>query len=227
MENEIREMARRCYGYGRWEAPYWFIGPEQGQARNENHDLKLRCKAWLHCGGGELSDCFAFHDFMNREAGRLISEWHREKLPPLQPTWRPLMLLLMAFLARPTDYESLRAYQRDRWGMLNDGETCVIELSGLAANSFAVLRNRDEFRSERIAVIRQRIRTYKPALVVSYGKKDKKHWEEISEGAFPDDGIRRVDSTILAFTPHPSRPTRSREYWTEWGERLRQVANPT
>ena len=137
------------------------------------------------------------------------------------------MLLLMAFLARPTDYESLRTYQRDRWGMLNDGETCVIELSGLAANSFAVLRNRDECRSERIAVIRQRIRTYKPALVVMYGKKDKKHWEEISEGAFPDDDIRRLDSTILAFTPHPSRPTRPREYWTEWGERLRQVANPS
>jgi hypothetical protein len=80
MDNEIREMGRRCYGYGRWEAPYWFIGPEQGQARNENHDLKLRCKAWLHCGGGELSDCSAFHDFMNQEAGRLITEWHREKI---------------------------------------------------------------------------------------------------------------------------------------------------
>jgi hypothetical protein len=224
MDNEIREMARRCYGYGRWEAPYWFIGPEPGQGHKENDDLTLRYEAWLHFGGSELSDCRSYHNFMNERAGRSIMQCHREKRPPLQRTWGPLILLLMAFLQRPTDDESQRIYQRDRWGML-DGETCVIELSGLAANSFAVRRNRSEFRSERIAVICQRIRTYKPAFVVMYGVKDKKpHWEEIAEGEFPANGIRQLHSTMMAFAPHPSRPTRPRKYWIGWGERLRQVA---
>lgn len=30
MHDRILEMAKRSFGYGRWEAPYWFIGPEQG-----------------------------------------------------------------------------------------------------------------------------------------------------------------------------------------------------
>jgi hypothetical protein len=31
LDKAEEEMARECYGYGRWGAPYWFIGPEQGQ----------------------------------------------------------------------------------------------------------------------------------------------------------------------------------------------------
>jgi hypothetical protein len=27
MDDDIRDMALRCFGYGRWSAPYWFIGP--------------------------------------------------------------------------------------------------------------------------------------------------------------------------------------------------------
>ena len=227
MNAGAREMALRCYGYGRWEAPYWFIGPEQGQAREEDNALDIRCEAWLHCGGGELSDCRAFHDFINQKVGRIIHPWHQERsFQRLQTTWRRLMFILMAFLERPTDNqgESLYTYQRNEWGR-SGGETCVIELSGLPANSFNVTRDRELFRRQRIDVIRQRMRTYQPALVVMYGKTDEKHWEEIAEGAFPPDGIRRLRSTILAFTPHPSRPSQLPEYWIGWGEQLRQTAH--
>jgi hypothetical protein len=41
-DEPFREMALGCYGYGRWGAPYWFIGPEQGQSRRENDDLRPR-----------------------------------------------------------------------------------------------------------------------------------------------------------------------------------------
>ena len=129
----IDEMARRCYGYGCWDAPYWFIGPEQGQGRAENNDLRRRVEAWLHFGGGELSDCRDFHDRIGEKS------WHCNK-PKLQQTWRPLMLLLATFLERPADNESLRTYQRDKWGTLS-GETCVIELSGLPASSLKIPRN--------------------------------------------------------------------------------------
>src|SRR5450631_3929638 len=126
-QDQELEMARRCYGYGRWAAPYWFIGPEQGQDRDENDDLNRRIEVWRGLGGEELSDCRAFHAKLGND------KWHRE-IPRLQSTWRPLMLLLMTFLEKPTDNPSLRNYQRDSWGSL-EGETCVIELSGLAANS--------------------------------------------------------------------------------------------
>jgi hypothetical protein len=213
MDDRIREMARGCYGYGRWEAPYWFIGPEQGQARDENNELKTRCEAWRRLGGGELSDCREFCDLINEK------RWHRET-PKLQKTWKSLMLLLMAFLEKPADNESLKTYQRELWGRLN-GETCVIELSGLPANSFDVPRERELFRQERISVMCKKMRTYKPVLVVIYGVGTRRRWE--LGGGYSSDRLRRLQSTILEFTPHPSRPSREDAYWVERGERLRQT----
>lgn len=31
----MSRMARDCYGYGRWDAPYWFIGLEEGMGPNQ------------------------------------------------------------------------------------------------------------------------------------------------------------------------------------------------
>ena len=106
MDHATREMARRCYGYGRWDAPYWFIGPEPGMGLDEGNDLKLRVEAWVHLGSQELCDCQAFHQLIGQK------QWHRGK-PRLQSTWRPLILLLTAFLGNKTDNESLRDYAID------------------------------------------------------------------------------------------------------------------
>jgi hypothetical protein len=269
MGDNIREMALRCYGYGRWEAPYWFIGPEQGQGPEENNDLNLRCEAWLHCGGGELSDCRKFCDFINEKVGQIILAariagqragrvgddlsaytlgaaatatgiskaglsraikrgallpWHQTR-PPLQSTWRPLMSLLMTFLERPADNESLRAYQRDHWGMRKGerGETCVIELSGLPANSFKVPRNRETFRRHRIKLISEKMRTHKPALVVMYGLTQRTYWEKIAGGTFPNGVLRRLQqSTLLALAEAPTAHGVPNAYWVDLGKRLRE-----
>src|SRR5579859_7409872 len=119
MEHDFSEMARQSFGYGRWDAPYWFIGPEQGQSSAENDDLTHRFKAWRDLGSPELCDLEEFHRAINEHS------WHRK----LQRTWRPLMLLLMTFLEKRADKGSLLSYQRDEWGRAI-GETCVIELSG-------------------------------------------------------------------------------------------------
>jgi hypothetical protein len=42
-------MAREWYGYGWWEAPFWFIGPEPGRPEKED-SLKKRCEAWIKLG---------------------------------------------------------------------------------------------------------------------------------------------------------------------------------
>jgi hypothetical protein len=31
--SELDHMAEDFYGYGRWDAPFWFIGPEAGMAK--------------------------------------------------------------------------------------------------------------------------------------------------------------------------------------------------
>jgi len=216
MDSTTLEMARRFYGYGRWDAPYWFIGPEPGMALDEGSDQKRRVEAWHHFDVPELCDCRAFHEHIGQ------MQWHRDR-PRLQPTWRPLMLLLMSILERCADTESLREYQRDRWGRLSGGETCVIELSGLAANNLKVPIDHKLFRQERVDVIRQRMATYKPRLVVMYGVSEKEHWQELADGdrAFLPDVILSRQSTLLVFTPHPTKHGLRNTYWSVLGERLR------
>lgn len=101
------DMALRFYGYGRWDAPYWFIGREQGQALKENNDLQARYNAWLQLGSPELCDCEEFSAAINEHS------WHREG--KLQSTWRPLILRLMACLKRPIErvYASISAVSGD------------------------------------------------------------------------------------------------------------------
>ena len=61
-DGDVLDMARQYFGHGNWNAKYWFIGPEPGQAAGENDDLLRRAKAWRDLGGGELNDCREFHD---------------------------------------------------------------------------------------------------------------------------------------------------------------------
>jgi len=76
------------------------------------------------------------------------------------------MLLLLTFQEESKEEvnkETLRAYQRESWGMLN-GETCVIELFGLPAPNFKKYKERmltlftpkeiDEILQDRIDFIR-------------------------------------------------------------------------
>jgi len=208
------EMARGFYGYGRWDAPYWFIGPEQGKGPTEADDNTTRLQAWIRLGQPEVCDCYEFH----REIGE--QHWHRED-PRLQRTWRPLMLLLMTFLGKPSDNESLRAYQRDRWGRADeDGQTCVIELCAFAAKNFSVPMDRESFRQHRIESIQQELRAHKPPLVVMYGAGCRKYWAQIAGGELVPDKIEKRGATLFAFTPHPVAHGRRDSDWIKLGESL-------
>jgi len=140
------------------------------------------------------------------------------------------MLLLMTFLEKPSDNGSLRTYQRDRWGRVSGGETCVIELSGLAAKSSSVPVDRMPFLQERIEIIRQRIRTYKPKFVIMYGANEGKHWEQIAGRTLDRESIVKpdlTDLTFVAFTSHPVSHGRRNSDWKKLGERLREKSGPS
>jgi hypothetical protein len=211
-------MALRHYGYGHWDAPYWFIGPEEGKGRGEIAENAPRVKAWFKLGGNELSDCRDFHRLIRESA------WHKDK-PNLQPTWRPLILLLKTFLGEDTDQDDLRAFQRDRWGRTSGGQTCVIELSGVAARNLKTPAGRKQFLNERIEVIRERMLAHKPEFVVMYGVGAEKHWRTIAAGCtLVRDDVVRLGSTMVAYAPHPGDHGREDTAWEELGRKLRAKA---
>lgn len=218
-EAELR-LASDCYGYGRWDAPYWFIGPEQGQAPWENNHLTARFEAFRKLSKEGLSDCQSFHNEIHE------TRWHRDSPPAaLQPTWKFLILLLKTFLKEPADDASRRDYQRYSWGR-STGETCVIELSGLPATSFKVARDRGLFRENRLQFLHNRMAACPPKFVVIYGKSQLKHWKNFWKDnavVVRDSGnISTLPFTTIAFAPQPTAPGLGNQYWLDLGKTLRR-----
>ncbi|MGC2580542.1 MAG: hypothetical protein WA399_00460 [Acidobacteriaceae bacterium] len=208
------EMAQHFFGFGRWDAPFWFIGPEQGKGPTEAADNDLRVRAWLALGRPDICDCRSFHDAIGE------NHWHRDK-PRLQRTWRSLMLLLMTASGRPYDNSSLRSYQRTLWGEGESGETCVIELSAVAARSLTTPAERQCFLDQRIEMIRERVRKHLPAVVVLYAVSHREHSERIAGFPLTPDRIHRRDQTLFILTPHPVAHGRRDADWIRVGEEIR------
>jgi hypothetical protein len=244
VDDPIASAAKRWYGYGRWDAPFWFIGPEPGMGKDEGENLLARCRAWQALGGAEMLDCFEHH----RELGHL--KWHTRNLsrqgdsrrPPTQTTWRQLIRTLLAFKHLPHDNEAIGAYQCDSWGA-RDGETCLPELSALAARSFSVPRDRLSFRHMRAEHLREMVVEHEPRFVLMYGggKDLQPHWNYIASGSdgdspFADEtisgrqvGFETSGATKFVRTLHPASaggPAPPDAYWLEIAERLRSVCRP-
>ncbi len=220
----LRRMARDWYGYGWWEATCWFIGPEPGRPEKED-TLRKRCEAWIRIGSGELVDCKSHH------FGFGWYDWHREAPPPhTQPTWRQLIRLLLALRSgRPPELEDIRSYQQRCWGMRKneqEGETCAIELCSLAAPALKFKKNvpfdPNCFIGQRSEVIRARIQTYKPKLVVFYGLGHREQYQRIAGCAFGVGQPVKMGSTCVVLTPHPVSLGLGKSYWLELAARLRR-----
>jgi hypothetical protein len=73
----LEEMARGCFGYGRWDAPYWLIGLEEGMSGT----LDNRIRAFQKLDKDGLCDSRKFH----HEIGVYH---HHQDSRPLATTWR-------------------------------------------------------------------------------------------------------------------------------------------
>jgi len=69
MDNEenmtlTEDAAQKWFGYGKWSAPFWFVGMEQG-GMDDNDHIGWE-KAWQDLGGTELIDCREHHRKMGK-----------------------------------------------------------------------------------------------------------------------------------------------------------------
>jgi hypothetical protein len=228
MNDDLRAMARHRYGYGCWNAPYWFLGLEEGMDRGESDDRSERISAWRLLGCRELDDCQKFHDRIF-ELIKKKNGLHGDDAN-VQRTWRRLLISLMAFSGGPSDEASLLVYQRKEWGC-HSGETCLVELSGLAARSVNEDVPHDLFQEERIEFISAKINERHPAFVIMYGKRSHRAYRKIAEKSravriegSPFAEFLKCGSTILALTPHPVSWGPTVEDWKELGRSIRRLA---
>jgi hypothetical protein len=202
------------------------VGKEPGGA-----DEPEPYASWLRLDteGTGLIDCRE-HD-LDCAASPSEMQWHGDNLR-LQPTWRPLIALLLAYLGAPSyDSEAVRRYQDQCWGS-RTGETALIELSAIAAPSTS---SEDALRlthlPERIVEIRTRISEHRPAFVLLYGggrdpifgRPYIERWSEIAGAKLTSEEIIRRDGTAYVATPHPTAHGLTTAFWIDLGRRLATV----
>jgi hypothetical protein len=171
----LARYAETFCGYGRYGAPYWFVGLEEG-SDGTVEEIQRRLTVWNDRGCPELDDAYEYHEQLG------VTKLFGEEAE-LQSTWRQLCRIVLAADGQPTDKESLRRYQGRRLGR-RDGATCLLELSPLpsrntelwlyaAASRLPQLANRKAAREyyapRRVAHLRRRIAEFRPAAVVCYG----------------------------------------------------------
>lgn len=220
-------MARQRFGYGRWSAPFWFIGSEEGG----RDDLLNRASVWRAMGMPDVCDCKEFHSRIN-----IFKHFLPAPGPPLVPTWARLITLLLSYCNQRSDVIAIKDYQREKWGRKN-GETCVVELSGLpAANvklaALQAVKNFsngkfEEVLNQRIGYISARLQENRPKLVVMYSKSYWQHFKRIVPGILDDERLEGCDvatgrfgDTIYALTPAPAARGIPKSYWIKLGEKL-------
>ncbi len=216
MENDDPKAlaAQSWFGYGKWNAPYWFVGMEPGGT-----DDHATYETWAQLGGTELIDCREHH------LASANAEWHGPDRPRLQPTWGRLIRLVLGYEGKPTDLDAVKNYQRSKWGTLT-GETASLVLSALHAPHIGADVNRNLYREQRIAVLRERLKEYTPKFVVFYGTSYKDDYAKIAETSLTPNGFVWRGSMLCALVQHPTaRPARSGEYRSEewWAEKGRVI----
>jgi hypothetical protein len=137
-----------------------------------------------------------------------------------------LIRLLLAFKSKENHpdigLEKIREYQRDKWGT-STGDTCVIELSGLASPNIRTPQDRKTLLSRRIVRIRQEALRHPPEFIVMYGLGQRDEYEQIAGANFDSSGMCRIGKTVAAITHHPVTRGLGKDYWMRLGSLLRST----
>ena len=219
MNDARTEASRNWFGYGSWSAPYWFVGMEPGGA--DHPDLYT---SWEACGSGSLIDAAQHEDEWNKLVPADLQMHHFDTKTVIQRgTWQPLIHIVLGFTG---SNEDSHIYQRDKLGRAG-GKTALIELSSVASTTLSSQDVERPYEAERIIDIRQHLEHEKPgpAFVVFYGTTYTRQYSEVAGGQFDEDGFRWNGTTLCALIKHPARPTRSYQYWRDYGEKLRDLVD--
>ena len=226
----LQAFVATFYGYGTWNAPFWFVGMEEAGVETLA-DFERRLQAWIDEGKPSLVDLKRFHERIG--FGASLSE-----SAPLQPTWRPLIRAVQVATNKDTSVATLREYQANHLGR-DDGETALIELLPLPSSDtnkwpYESIRiegfaTRKEYTKtltpRRVAGLLDHIDRHKPRAVVFYG--NPAFWREKVQLApvAPHIWSRRHDATLLIATRHPAaRGGSSNAHWDSIGRLIGEAA---
>lgn len=226
----LEKIVNTFYGYGNYQANYWFIGMEE--AGGDFKDINNRISIWSNRGKQELEDLAEYH----------IAIGYGEMFQlgaAIQPTWNKLIrTVLSAKGVENIDKEDVRKYQINLLGRKNQ-ETCLLELLPLPSPSLAhwiysqhsrlpFLANKNSYENycleKRISHLRSQIKEYKPKAVIFYGKLYEYSWRKITSVEFSSSPegllIGKNCHTLFVIAKHPIAFGVPNEYFHNIGKSI-------
>lgn len=121
----LTDFINGFFGYGNLNAPYWFIGKEEGGGKKIEENYK-RIQTWNHIGRTTTVDLIHYH---------LSLGFSEKQLSAIQPTWTKLIQILLELESDITiTKENRRFYQREKFGRTTCNN-CLMELMPMASRS--------------------------------------------------------------------------------------------
>lgn len=105
------------YGYGSYQADYWFVGMEEGG--DTVQETNQRLTVWDQRGRREVEDVAEYHLAFG------ITHPFTEKAK-LQPTWAKLIRVLLSIEGKPPTKDDMQRYQQQQWAR-SSGKVCLLE----------------------------------------------------------------------------------------------------
>jgi hypothetical protein len=224
-------------GHGNLQAPYWFVGMEEG-GDNDIVRIAKNLARWDAKGRPEV-DSFPTHP---------DSPWFRQGAS-IQKTWQYLIRATLALSGKPKEAEHIRDYQIHSLGR-KDGETALLELMPLPSKSLAdwvykdysrlpFLQSREAYWEHcvetRCRLLRARALEFRPKAVVFYSTSPNylAFWHKIAgtdDFALERHGrlklySRRTQETSYIICSGPTTPGVSYDYYDRVGSLMRPPAS--
>ena len=221
------------FGFGRYGAPVWLIGPGDDVLGRKMPDISLRLLGWHRRGQREMDDLADFY------LATGSCKW-LGKNAQVHRSWGRLCRFFLALRNEPLSDEAVRQFQGERFGR-RDEDLCLIHL--LAANpttkpwpfqgsTSSFLTSTDAY-VERYVAQREghvaiRMQRHRPELVVFYDLTHRRVWEELAGRSFHRTALPSCfeasgNGSRFLMLRHPESVGTTNDYFREAGLRAAEM----
>jgi len=201
MQVVTQRVGERWVGYGRWEAPYWFVGVEPA-----HDDDRATHETWRAAVLPAL-------DAVRGEA--IVDPLWSTLQPPAERAYAEFSRLVLGFEDAPSGMRDIARDQRERLGH-REGPTLLVDLPADPATRLRAPT------LARLTTLSRRMREHEPRFVVFYGTAYRAAFQAIAGTTFDDTGYVRCGKSLCTLVRHPAaRPALPTAWWGAKGRQLR------
>lgn len=231
-DSDLEMYIYNFFGFGNWKSKIWFIGIEEGGG-NTKEEVSSRLNSWLKYKT-DLID----NNIHHKNIG-IYDFFDRGKL---QPTWKKLIRLKLAYEGKKAENNLIRNIQKNNWGRFNS-DNALLDLFPLPSttnsnwfyNEWSKLPYLDTRKNyynnvvdARVEYIQNKLKKHKPEIVIFYSISMIDYWNRIVEDNFKDNSTKimidknyikiiKKNDTKFVVTPQPAA-VYSNEFWDKAGK---------